>query len=73
MIAWAHPNPIYLVGEPAADLARCREPWQILRRDSRRYTVELTGPAAMAFVTIDDDLVVRVDPVQSWPPPTRDG
>ncbi len=71
MIAWAHTDPIHLVGESAADLARCRVPWQILRRDSRRYTVELTGPAAVPLVTVVNGLIVQVDPTVPWPPETH--
>ncbi len=68
MIAWAHLDPLNLIGQSASDLARCREPWQILRRDTHRYTVELTGRAAVPLVTIVGDLVVRVDDAQPWPP-----
>lgn len=68
MIAWAHPDPRNLIGLPAADLARCREPWQILRLDTHRYTVELTGRAAVPLVTIVGDMVALVDEAQPWPP-----
>lgn len=67
MIAWAHHDPQDLVGQQAADLQRCHGPWQVLRRDTRRYTVTLTGTDAVPLVTIQADLVVRVDVPEAWP------
>lgn len=62
--------PYDYVGRPAADLDQCTRPWQIFRRGSSNYCVNLSGPDTAPLVTIRKGRVVRVDPGIAWPEPS---